>query len=172
MDKRDHNPFVNLIDTEPWVELPNSNDFVKWVKKDEILYNQLSRQREKARFFVLAFDFLNEININGDYFEFGVHKCRTFRMALTEARRHEMNEMHFLAFDSFEGLPGKGSAKNKNWKKGAMQTDKEMFINLVRNHGILVDNVKINDNGGHIIKLFFICFFFEIIFLQKLQACL
>ena len=108
----------------------------------EVVYNQISRQREKARFFTFALDFINEVNVVGDYFEFGCHRCRTFRMVLTEARRHNLDHMGFLAFDSFEGLPGKGEAGNINWDKGTLTTSEEDFMQIVKNQGIYVDKVK------------------------------
>ena len=136
-----HNSLVSILEEEPWVELPHEGDFSYWKKSNEVIYNQTSRQREKARFFVLALDFLNEINVRGNYFEFGCHKVRTFRMVLTEARRHNMDFMKFLAFDSFEGLPNDGEAKNLNWKKGELTTNEENFMKLIIKHGIYTDKV-------------------------------
>ena len=60
------------------------------------IFNQRNRHRQKYQFYVNVFDFLNESSIAGDYFEFGCHRVRTFRMALTEARRHHMTDMRFL----------------------------------------------------------------------------
>ena len=136
-----NNPLVNTLEEEPWVDIATEDDLSNWDKSDEIKYNQASRQREKSRFYVLAFDFLNEIGVKGDYFEFGCHRVRTFRMALTEARRHKMDHMKFLAFDSFEGLPDDGNAKNDNWQKGALTTSEKDFIEIIKKHGIYTDKV-------------------------------
>ena len=137
-----HNPLINSLEQEPYVDLPNEDGFSSWNKTNEVVYNQISRQREKARFFTLALDFINEINVVGDYFEFGCHRCRTFRMVLTEARRHNLDHMGFLAFDSFEGLPGKGEAENINWDEGTLITSEKDFIEFVKHQGIYVDKVK------------------------------
>ena len=67
------------------------------VGKQSVIFNQRNRHRQKYQFYVNVFDFLNESSIAGDYFEFGCHPVRTFRMALTEARRHHMTDMQFLA---------------------------------------------------------------------------
>jgi hypothetical protein len=96
---------IEPLDEEPWVKLANGQELADWEHADEVVYNQQNRQMEKYRFFVHAFDYLNDSQIIGGYHEFGCHRVRTFRMALTEARRHAMNHMTFFAYDSFEGLP-------------------------------------------------------------------
>ena len=93
------------LDKEPWVCLEGGQTLSKWDEQQEISYNQNNRQFEKLLWYRKAFDFKTNHNIIGDYFEFGCHRCRTFRMALTEARKHNLDSMKFLAFDSFEGFP-------------------------------------------------------------------
>lgn len=128
---------------EPWVDLPDAAALSDWDRESEIAYNQMSRHTEKARFFRGAFDFLTDNRIAGDYHEFGCHRCRTFRMALTEARRHNMDSMSFLAFDSFEGLPEPTSQTSVEiWRRGALTTSEEQFMDLVRAHGLFVDRVR------------------------------
>lgn len=127
---------------EPWVYLENENDFKSYERENLIQHNQRLRQMEKLRFYQLVFDFLNENRIEGDYHEFGCHRCRTFRMALTEARRRCMENMSFYAYDSFEGLPEVSTEPSQEtWKSGALKTAKEDFMNLVREHGIYLDRV-------------------------------
>ena len=138
-----HNPLINSLEQEPYVDLPNEDGFSSWNKTNEVVYNQISRQREKARFFTFALDFINEVNVVGDYFEFGCHRCRTFRMVLTEARRHNLDHMGFLAFDSFEGLPGKGEAENINWDKGTLTTSEEDFIQIVKTRESMLIRLKL-----------------------------
>ena len=93
------------LEHEPWIRLADGEELASWSKQEEIIYNQRNRQAEKYLFFRRIFDFLTENEIHGDYHEFGCHRARTFRMALTEARRHNLDSMKFWAFDSFEGLP-------------------------------------------------------------------
>ena len=97
-------PIEGQLD-EPWVALADGNDLKAWGRDQEIAYNQTNRQTEKALFFRRTFDFLTDNRVHGDYHEYGCHRCRTFRMALTEARKHNLENMQFHAFDSFEGLP-------------------------------------------------------------------
>lgn len=136
------NDAITLLDHEPWVRLANGRELAKWSKQDEIRYNQGNRQREKYLFFRRVFDFLHENEIRGDYHEFGCHRCRTFRMALTEARRHNLNDMKFWAYDSFEGLPAPTTETSvTKWTSGALTTSEASFQGLVKEHGIYTDKV-------------------------------
>lgn len=133
---------IERIDGEPWVRLAGGPELVRWSKDDEIRYNQGNRQTEKLLFFRRVFDFLNDNEIRGDYHEFGCHRVRTLRMALTEARRHQLGDMKFWAFDSFAGLPDPTSAPSSGiWKRGALATSEETLLDLVRRHGVYVDRV-------------------------------
>ncbi len=150
MKKRDKRDFINKSMTklepmsgEPWVKLANGSELADWGKDHEISYNQMNRQMEKALFYRRAFDFLKSNEILGDYHEYGCHRGRTFRMALTEARRQNMSEMRFYAFDSFVGLPTTGAAEKKEWFEGALLTSENDFIGMVREHGIYVDRIEI-----------------------------
>jgi len=129
---------------EPWVNLANHKALAAWGRDEEITYNQINRQIEKAVFYRRTFDFLTDNRIHGDYYEFGCHRCRTFRMALTEARKHNLSKMQFWAFDSFEGLPEPTSDTSiEIWKRRMLTTTESDFISIVKNHGIYADNVKI-----------------------------
>lgn len=128
---------------EPWVVLANGEELTAWGREDEIAYNQTNRQTEKALFYRRTFDFLTDNRVHGDYHEYGCHRCRTFRMALTEARRHNLDSMEFHAFDSFEGLPDPTSDTSVEiWKRGALTTTEEAFRRMVEEHGIYTDRVR------------------------------
>ena len=131
------------IPQEPWVKLANGAELANWSREDETAYNQANRQTRKYAFFVQAFDFLTDNGIEGDYHEYGCHRGRTFRMALTEARRHNLDCMKFFAFDSFEGLPEVESEPGiPLWKKGALFTSEDEFWRLIKEHGIYVENSR------------------------------
>lgn len=127
--------------SEPFVELATGEYFANTTNADLILANQQMRQAEKYQFYRLCFDYINENSIYGDYHEYGVHKARTFRMALTEARRQDMEEMQFFAFDSFQGLPASNSHLHDGWIEGALTTSEESFQNIIKQHGIYTDKV-------------------------------
>jgi hypothetical protein len=133
---------VQPIEDEPWVRLAGGAELKRWAKQDEVRYNQRNRQTEKYLFFRRIFDFLNENEIRGDYHEYGCHRGRTFRMALTEARRHNLDAMRFWAFDSFAGLPTPSTQTSvTKWVRGALATSEEAFLALIRQHGVYPDHV-------------------------------
>lgn len=131
-----------LTTTEPWVSLETECDFVTHTTEDSIASNQRLRQGEKHRFYQLVFDMIKANGVEGDYLEFGCHRARTFRMALTEARRHQLGSMRFHAFDSFEGLPEDSSNHGiAVYKPKNLATSEEAFRSLIRTHGIFPDRV-------------------------------
>lgn len=141
---RPHFPPVTIQGSldEPWFNIANGEALEGWVRDDRIAYNQTNRQTEKALFFRRVFDYVTDNRVSGDYYEFGCHRCRTFRMALTEARRHLLDKMRFFAFDSFDGLPEPTNETSVEiWKKNALTTSEEAFMQMVRDHGIYTDNV-------------------------------
>ncbi|MEG4914779.1 TylF/MycF/NovP-related O-methyltransferase [Microcoleus sp. B7-D4] len=128
---------------EPWVKLANGSELKSWSREDEIAYNQANRQAQKLSFYRQAFDFLTENQVKGDYHEYGCHRVRTFRMALTEARRHNLSDMKFMAFDSFEGLPEVESSPSVElWQKGNLLTTEEQFWSIIKDHDIYVENCQ------------------------------
>ena len=76
---------------EPWfnVALEEGKNMKEWTKVDEIKWNQQKRQGEKHEFFQLAFDLQSSNGNGGDYYEFGCHRARTFRMAMLEAKTYD-----------------------------------------------------------------------------------
>lgn len=134
---------IRSLPKEPWVKLADGDELKDWSRDDEIAYNQANRQTQKYAFYVQAFDFFTDNKVKGDYYEFGCHRGRTFRMALTEARRHNLSEMNFYAFDSFEGLPEPETSPSVTmWKQGVLCTTEEQFLELIRAHKIYVERCR------------------------------
>lgn len=134
---------VEPLDHEPWVRLADGDALSDWDHEDEVTYNQQNRQMEKVRFFIKSFDYLNDNRIIGGYHEFGCHRARTFRMALTEARRHNVERMKFFAYDSFEGLPSATShPAHEVWRKpGALSTSLDEFLGIINKHGLYTNRI-------------------------------
>lgn len=132
------------MDTEPYVFLEDGKQLANWDKSEEIIYNQQMRQKEKLKFYRNVFEFLNSHSIKGDYFEFGCHRVRTFRMVLTEARKKNMHDMMFYAFDSFDGLPDfkDNLSHNPQYKSGLLRTSEEEFLDIIKKHNVYVDKVR------------------------------
>ena len=134
---------IKPLAREPWVEISDGAALANWSAEDEIRYNQQNRQSEKLRFFRQVFDFLKENEIAGDYHEFGCHRARTFRMALTEARCKNLHDMAFWAFDSFAGLPAPETETSVGkWTQGALATSEQEFLRLIGEHGVFADKVR------------------------------
>jgi len=93
--------FIKFIPKEPFFISKHPK---KINKNITIKYNQLLRQKSKFEFYDKAFDYIYNNHHNGDYFEFGIHKARTFNMALIISKIKDI-KMNFYAFDSFKGLP-------------------------------------------------------------------
>ena len=131
------------LNKEPYI-LIDHKKLAKWSKKDEITHAQQCRQFEKANFFQKAFDKIYDTAIEGDYFEFGCHRARTFSFALMEARKRNM-KINFHAFDSFEGLPFYKDMEKQNhlMKHGALTTSKEEFLKIVNRFKYYKKNIKV-----------------------------
>ena len=137
-------PSDGVVSGEPWVDLPDGKALADWDHQAEIEYNQQHRQLEKHRFFARIFDYLNDNGISGGYHEFGCHRVRTFRMALTEARRHGMSDRLFYGYDSFEGLPPATSDPARDlWRQaGVLTTSEDEFRKIICEHGLYVDQAR------------------------------
>lgn len=145
MPKPDENAIADVIGLsgEPWVHIPGAGDLADWGHEQSVAFNQISRQRPKMDFYTQAFDFLTGNDIHGDYHEYGCHRARTFRMALTAARRQGIEDMRFFAFDSFEGLPAPvEKPANPHWQAGSLRTGEDEFRDIIQAHGLYLDRVE------------------------------
>ena len=117
---------LNQIINEPFIDV-NIQDLKKWNRSDEIIYAQMQRQKYKYEFFQKAFDLIYDNTIQGDYFEFGVHRARTFRFALSQAKRRNMKKIKFLAVTHLKDYQMLKTTRNKmiNLKKDCLQPQKK-----------------------------------------------
>ena len=139
---------MNSKRSEPWFNerLISITGNDEWTKQDEIISNQIKRQEAKHYFFYQAFEFITENSIEGDYHEFGCHRCRTFRMAMLEASKHFLEKkINFYAYDSFQGLPKveQDHEFGSRWDEGSLSTSSEKFKSLIIESGFRLDNVKL-----------------------------
>ena len=65
-----------------------------------------------------AFEFIHINAVEGDYFEFGLWRGKTFCYAHSLRRRHKMSKMKLWGFDSFQGLPTITEQEDNVWQKG------------------------------------------------------
>lgn len=93
-------------------------------------------QDQRSYVFLSIARFLN-INrpIPGYYFEFGCNEAFTFRKAWDSF--HHLCDLHYVGFDSFEGLPEIAEIdKQQIWAKGKLAFAEDRFIRRVVSHGI------------------------------------
>ena len=71
-------------------------------------YHQLGvfhlANKERVRMLHLAFSYVRDEKVHGDYHEFGVARGRTFIAAFHLAKKYKL-KMIFFAYDSFKGFP-------------------------------------------------------------------
>ena len=83
-----------------------------------------------------AFVFKSINKVEGDYFEFGLWKGKTFRYAHHMKRRFQQNELMLWGFDSFQGLPEIDDAKDNVWHEGAFKCSEADFRRILRRSGV------------------------------------
>lgn len=144
MDYRSVDVEIKTTPIEPYVMLENGLELANWDKDCEVAYNQQLRHKQKLGFYRDAFEFVYTHKLAGDYYEFGCHKARTFRMALTEARKKNFVDMNFFAFDSFEGLPDlKNNFEHSSvYGHGVLSTAESSFMDIIKEHGLYVKKVQ------------------------------
>lgn len=91
---------------------------------------------------LLAISRFHQINrpITGYYFEFGSHEANTMRMAWDAF--HHLHDLHYVAFDSFEGLPEIAEIDQQPiWEQGKLKTSEPDFLARCHSHGIPPDRL-------------------------------
>lgn len=99
-------------------------------------------QNERRRIY-LSIARYAQINrpIKGHYFEFGCHSGQTMKLAWDNF--HHLFDWNLFAFDSFEGLPEiEEIDKQEIWKAGKLRTDEDDFKQMMLDHGIPEDRLK------------------------------
>lgn len=122
--------------------------------------NQQFRQQQKYLFFRNAIDYLVDNDLVGAYFEFGVHRARTFTMAMSLdkffATRPPVADCRmspqlgggyftdYFAFDSFEGFPPETFvAENPLYRGGHARTAANDFLSLLSQYGQSTERVRV-----------------------------
>lgn len=90
-----------------------------------------------------AFRRISSFGPAGDYVEFGVWRGRSFVLAWDYARRNELREMKFFAFDSFEGLSEPSSIESSKFTEGQFQFSQEAFELAISAAGVDLSRVEV-----------------------------
>jgi O-methyltransferase len=89
-------------------------------------------------YFEKAFQNVRNMQLRGDYLEFGVYKGTSFILAFSSAAKYQLNKMRYFAFDSFQGLPeGEGQV----FAHGQFACSEQAFTRLITKAGVPIDNV-------------------------------
>ena len=111
------------------------------------LFEVIDRRSENrvTEFGVLAqaFEFCKINQIQGDYFEFGVWRGKTFSYARTLARRYGYGPLTYHAFDSFQGLPNVNRSDLEIWHEGQFTCSKGEFQRILEKKGFGRDEYEI-----------------------------
>lgn len=83
-----------------------------------------------------AFEFKRFNEVDGDYFEFGLWRGKTFLYAHRMRRRYRQEKMLLWGFDSFEGLPGIGDERDNVWRQGQFACGEDEFRGILRRNGV------------------------------------
>lgn len=90
-----------------------------------------------------AFEFCKINGVEGDYFEFGVWRGKTFGYARTMARRYRCGPLRFRAFDSFQGLPAVDAGDYEVWHEGQFACSRAEFEVILRRMGFRTEEYEI-----------------------------
>lgn len=122
--------------------LMTKDDMRDWSSSDLAPFVTEMMNAEAVSFFRNAFGYLYGSGLKGDYHEYGCFSARTFRLALSEAHKWQMDDMRLYAFDSFCGLPPpKDVPELESWQEGAMSMSLEEFESTVSELGFGLDRV-------------------------------
>ncbi|MBT4349488.1 hypothetical protein HOD19_01760 [bacterium] len=123
-------------------------------KLKKIVYSPKIRYSNRFRGFALnareevlkkATMFIQANGVVGDYFEFGVYRGGTFIAAYHFVKNNVKNDIEFLAFDSFKGLPEikNEDAEDPMYKEGQYSADLDIFKNELIKNNVDLNKVKI-----------------------------
>lgn len=82
-----------------------------------------------------AFEFIKLNAMDGDYFEFGLWRGKTFLYARHMKCRYRIREMMFFGFDSFQGLPPIDDSTNNVWAQGDFACNEPELRKILRRGG-------------------------------------
>jgi O-methyltransferase len=93
---------------------------------------------ERQPYFEMAFQKVRNMQLLGDYLEFGVYRGTSFVLAASSAARYGLNTMRYFAFDSFQGLP---EAEGKVFAHGEFECSEQNFTRIITKAGVPIDKV-------------------------------
>lgn len=102
-----------------------------WGARERGFFNRES----KAYIFKSIMSFFSTHEVPGDYFEFGCFGAYTMRMAW-DYTKVLCSNMHYYAFDSFQGFPKVKGIDYGHWKEGDLAMSETDFRKTCTAHGL------------------------------------
>lgn len=144
---------------EPYF-LPANHQMFRSQNESWVENNQQFRQQQKFLFFRNTLDYLVDNDLIGAYFEFGVHRARTFTMAMSldafyasrpAPQQSRMQPLpgggyftEYVGFDSFEGFPADTFVpENPLYRGGHTRTSADQFLDLLAEYGQSTKRVSV-----------------------------
>jgi O-methyltransferase len=93
---------------------------------------------DRQPYFEMAFQRVRDLQLRGDYLEFGVYRGSSFTLAARSAAKCGLNTMRYFAFDSFDGLP---EAEGKVFAHGEFACSEQNFTRMITKAGVPIDKV-------------------------------
>jgi len=82
-----------------------------------------------------AFEFAKINCVEGDYFEFGLYRGKTFAYAHRMKYRFGRHNMKLWGFDSFQGLPQISEKRDNVWTEGEFACSEKELRHILRRRG-------------------------------------
>ena len=93
---------------------------------------------DRQPYFEMAFQRVRDLQLRGDYLEFGVYRGSSFTLAARSAAKYGLNTMRYFAFDSFQGLP---EAEGKVFAHGEFACSEQNFTRIITKAGVPIGKV-------------------------------
>ena len=109
----------------------------------EILDHRSDNRMSEFGMISQAFEFKKINGVEGDYFEFGLWRGKTFCFAHRMKRRYSLADMRFFGFDSFQGLPPVESHRDNIWEKGQFACSEPEFRKILQRNKFRPDEYEL-----------------------------
>jgi O-methyltransferase len=100
------------------------------------LDNRTDNRLSERGMITQALEFTRLNGIQGDYFEFGLWRGKTFMHAYKMKKLLRIKNMHHWGFDSFAGLPAVPTREGEIWQEGQFSCSQQEFGSILSANGV------------------------------------
>ena len=109
----------------------------------EVLDRRTENRMTEFGMLAQAFEFAKINGVQGDYYEFGVWRGKTFKWAHVMKRRYGLSGMKLWAFDSFQGLPAVDVGRDSIWSQGQFACSLPEFRQILASAGVRPEEYEV-----------------------------